>query len=355
LREGGYLGLIVPNTFITNVYTQKLRDLLAANCKIVNIVVSSEKIFAEAQVNNAIIILQKESRAEIRQANSISVALDADETFLTQTHPRPGHTIRQEDLIFLSSGSWNIKLSDRSARLLCRLRKNSEQLGNIAKINRGLISGDRDKYFSKTLKSKKWLPIITGTDVNRYYIQPASEFVHFVRPEGAGGSWDPEVHQARKIVVRQIGRYPMAAYDTHPYCVTGNIFTVRPSGDYAPQYLLGILNSRFTQWLWQLLYGDFKAIFPELKGIYLEQFPIRRLNLDDPADRQRHDAIVTLVDEMLQLQKDWAKAEQAKEDRRHALKRRMDEVDAAIDQAVYQLYGLTEKEIKIIETAGKSG
>ena len=57
----------------------------------------------------------------------------------------------------------------------------------------------------------------------------------------------------------------------------------------------------------------------------------------------------------MQLQEDYAKAERAKEDRRHALKRRMDEVDAAIDQAVYQLYGLTEKEINIIETAGKSG
>ena len=349
LRDGGYLGLIVPNTFITNIYTQKLRDMIADRCKIVEIVVSSEKMFAEAEVNNAIIILQKESNAAVRQANSVSVVLNADEASLTQTSPLPGHTVRQEDLIFLSSGSWNIKLSGQSVGLLRRLQNNSDLLGDVAKINRGLISGDRDKYFSKTQKGEKWLPIITGTDVNRYYIQTAREFVYFEKPKGAGGSWSPQVHLANKIVIRQIGRYPIAAYDTHPYCVTGNIFTVRPIGDYVPQFLLGILNSRFTRWLWQLLYGDFKAIFPELKGIYLEQFPICRINFDDPEDVEQHDRMVALVGEMLQLQKEHAEAEALKEDRRHDLARRIERLDAEIDALVYELYGLTEEEIGVIE------
>jgi len=350
LCDGGYLGLIVPNTFITNVYTQKLRDLIASKCKIIQIVVSSARFFAEAEVNNAIVVLQKESSAEARDANRVSIVLDADEAFLTNQPSRShSHTIRQKDLIFLSSGSWNIRLSDATVEMLRRIQSRSVLLGNTAKINRGLISGDRDKYFSKKSKGKKWLPIITGTDVNRYYIQQAKEFVYFEKPEGAGGCWDPRVHQANKIVIRQIGRYPIASYDSNPYCVTGNIFTVRPIGSYAAQFILGILNSRFTQWLWQLLYGDFKAIFPELKGIYLEQFPIRTINFDDPAEKQQHDALVALVEEMLQLQKDYAEAEREKEDRRHALKRRMDEVDAAIDKRVYNLYGLTEDEIKAVE------
>jgi len=51
---------------------------------------------------------------------------------------------------------------------------------------------------------------------------------------------------------------------------------------------------------------------------------------------------------MLQLQKDYAEAERGKEDRRHALKRRIDEIDAAIDRAVYELYGLTEEEIRVV-------
>ena len=52
---------------------------------------------------------------------------------------------------------------------------------------------------------------------------------------------------------------------------------------------------------------------------------------------------------MLQPQKDYAQAEWEKEDRRHALKRRMDEVDAAIDRLVYNLYGLTEEDIRTVD------
>ncbi len=40
--------------------------------------------------------------------------------------------------------------------------------------------------------------------------------------------------------------------------------------------------------------------------------------------------------------------------RADALKRRINEVDAEIDQIVYQLYGLTEQEIKIVEQGTRS-
>ena len=52
---------------------------------------------------------------------------------------------------------------------------------------------------------------------------------------------------------------------------------------------------------------------------------------------------------MLGLQKDFADAERHKEDRRHALKSRIDELDAAIDAAVYRLYDLSDEEIEIVE------
>ena len=78
-----------------------------------------------------------------------------------------------------------------------------------------------------------------------------------------------------------------------------------------------------------------------------------RINFDDPADKKQHDAIVAHVNEMLELQKEFAEAERHKEDRRHALKTRIDEVDAAIDAAVYRLYELSAEEIKIVERKEK--
>ncbi|MBL1134153.1 MAG: N-6 DNA methylase [Chloroflexi bacterium] len=353
-RNNSYIGLIVPNTFITNVYTDKLRNMITDECKILEIAVSSEQLFPDAEVNNAIIVLQKENEAGGRQANSIAVALNVDELFLTndQSSASYRHTIRQEDLILLSSGSWNIKLSDQSVSLFRRIQDNSDPLASIAKVNRGLITGDRDKYISKSPKSEKWLPIITGTDVNRYFIEPAKEYVYFEKPPNAGGTWNPKVHLSSKIVVRQIGYYPIASYDENPYCVTGNIFTIKPVELYAPHYILGILNSKFTQWLWQLLYGDFKAIFPELKGIYLEQFPIRHIDFDSQTNKAHHDNMVKMVQQMLVLQKDLMIAETMLEDRRHKLKQEVELLDAQIDLLVYELYGLSDDEIALIEANG---
>lgn len=59
--------------------------------------------------------------------------------------------------------------------------------------------------------------------------------------------------------------------------------------------------------------------------------------------------IFALVDEMLQLQKEYAAASALREDRGLHLKDRIDEVDGEIDHLVFELYGLTEEEIKTVE------
>jgi hypothetical protein len=39
---------------------------------------------------------------------------------------------------------------------------------------------------------------------------------------------------------------------------------------------------------------------------------VRRINFDDPAEKHQHDSIVALVQEMLELQKEYAEAERGK-------------------------------------------
>ena len=81
-------------------------------------------------------------------------------------------------------------------------------------------------------------------------------------------------------------------------------------------------------------------------------FPVlRTINFADPADKARHDRMVALVTQMLDLNK---KVQDARlEQEKTALSRQIEATDAAIDKLVYVLYGLTEEEIKIVEGAGK--
>ena len=67
----------------------------------------------------------------------------------------------------------------------------------------------------------------------------------------------------------------------------------------------------------------------------------------EAADKARHDSVVALVQQMLELHKQLAAAQTAAD--REMYQRQIDATDTQIDALVYALYGLTEEEIKIVE------
>ncbi len=87
------------------------------------------------------------------------------------------------------------------------------------------------------------------------------------------------------------------------------------------------------------------------KTNYLKPFPIRTINFDDPADKARHDRMVALVTQMLELNKKLQDATLDHE--KTLLSRQVEAADGAIDKLVYELYGLTAEEIAIVEGSGK--
>ena len=77
----------------------------------------------------------------------------------------------------------------------------------------------------------------------------------------------------------------------------------------------------------------------------MEKLPIRPINFSDPADKARHDTLVSLVERMLELHKRSPRTPQEQE----MVKREIEVTDRQIDRLVYELYSLTEEEISIVE------
>ena len=117
----------------------------------------------------------------------------------------------------------------------------------------------------------------------------------------------------------------------------------------ASRYLLGLLNSRLLFWYLARISNRFRGGWITCTKQYVGQLPIRALNLADPSERAVHDRMTALVEEMLRLKKEHAAAESVLEDRRHALARDIERTDREIDRLVYELYGLTDDEIRIVE------
>jgi hypothetical protein len=115
-------------------------------------------------------------------------------------------------------------------------------------------------------------------------------------------------------------------------------------------YLCGLLNSRLLDFYFKSVTTPFHGGYFAANKQYIEQLPIRPINFSDPADKARHDKIVELVDRMLELnnQKHSGKLAPSQVDRAD---REIAATDAEIDNLVYELYGITEEERKIIEGA----
>jgi hypothetical protein len=78
----------------------------------------------------------------------------------------------------------------------------------------------------------------------------------------------------------------------------------------------------------------------------LGRAPVRTIDFADPAQRARHDRLVELADEMAALA---AQLRQATDADRPGLLERQGHIDRTIDEAVYELYGLTDAEVAAVE------
>ena len=173
------------------------------------------------------------------------------------------------------------------------------------------------------------MPILTGSDISKYYYNTPTEYVLFEKPKTAGGCWDKEVHLAEhKLCIRQIGFAPTATYIDKPYAVTGNIFTVIAENNDLEKFILAIINSTCIKYYWQIMFNDFKSSFPQVSIFNLSQIPIPFV---DPSSQL---PFINLVDKILSAKKNDPQTDTS-------------QWENEIDKKVYELYGLTEEEIGV--------
>ena len=121
-----------------------------------------------------------------------------------------------------------------------------------------------------------------------------------------------------------------------------NSISLTQRSEYTLEYLLGLLNSALFQWRFKLTSTNNNVATNELKSL-----PFRVIDFTIQDERCDHDRMVELVETMLKLHKDLQVAKTNHE--KSLIQRQIDATDKQIDQLVYELYGLSEEEIKIVE------
>lgn len=99
-------------------------------------------------------------------------------------------------------------------------------------------------------------------------------------------------------------------------------------------------------------------MLPKLRGgfyepsyVYFKNFSIYKIDSSKSKENDIHLRIVNFVDSMLALHKQQSTAKSDAD--RELYQRQIDATDREIDQLVYELYGLTKDEIKIVEEGTK--
>jgi len=114
-------------------------------------------------------------------------------------------------------------------------------------------------------------------------------------------------------------------------------------------YILAVLNSKFASYHLRCVCPPKLSGYIEFSASCLSQMPIRVINFHDPVETRHHDHIASLADEMLRLHKQLPAAKTPQD--QTVLQRQIDATDRQIDQLVYELYGLSDGEIQIVEAA----
>ena len=156
-----------------------------------------------------------------------------------------------------------------------------------------------------------------------------------------------EVLASPKIIFPDICKNPRFFLDHAGLYLTNTAYCLGTDS----RYLLGILNSRLFWFAISNISIPFGVRAGEYRYRliyqYMEKVPIRVLDLSDEHDAIRHAQMVSLVDRMLDLQK---RLPLAKTDHEKTLvERQIAATDKEIDALVYELYGLTQDEIAIVE------
>lgn len=114
-------------------------------------------------------------------------------------------------------------------------------------------------------------------------------------------------------------------------------------------YLLGLLNSSILRWFFPFVSAPFRGGWLSANRQFLSLLPIRTIEFSNPTDKAAHDRMVILVEQMLSLHKQSSNAKTGHD--QTLIQRQIDATDQQIDKLVYELYGLTEEEIRVVEGA----
>jgi type I restriction-modification system DNA methylase subunit len=357
LKVNGLLGYIAPDTYLNLGFTQSLRTFLLQNSRLREIINLPSNVFSGVTVDTTLLFTERARQTSTFHESKVLVKIFNKKSSI-QSIDRPNREFTISTKFWCEQNAFNVHSDMAEATLIARIENENKPASNFVEMFSGVKAyevgkggppqteeiRDTKPFTSSVKEGKSWFPFYDGKHVGRYVLLWAkNNWINY-------GPWlaaprEPENFASEKILIRKIVAQTLIAtyIPATSYCNTLLfILKIREDCNFGYYYLLGILNSKFIGWYFRKKFQiSADDTFPQIMIRDILQFPIPL------AGKVVQNKMVELVDRMLSLNKQLLRAKTPHE--KIIVQRQIDATDAQIDRLVYDLYGLTDEEIKIVE------
>jgi hypothetical protein len=229
------------------------------------------------------------------------------------------------------------KIEVKENKVISKIEKNSVSLKEITTMYKGMVVKDRDTVLFAEKKNNE-NDFLLGKNISKWKII-SKYYTNYDNLQIIGGTKKLIKHnQVPRILIRRTGDTLCCAYLEKPALTESTLYSCwSTSQKFSDKFLIGLLNSKVLDYYSKILFITNQQGFPQILMTDLEQLPIKQISTIDQKP------FIEIVDKILAITKTNDYLENP--DKQTKVK----EYEKQIDQMVYNLYGLTEDEIKIVE------
>ncbi|MDE6523839.1 MAG: N-6 DNA methylase [Muribaculaceae bacterium] len=310
-KKGGTICFIVPDSLNERSNFESIRNKILKESGIASLL-TLNKVFESASVGSSIITFSKERKYStsklLKTEDKVSFSNNEIKTILI-----PQHLFEKNDYkAFLF-------LTEQEMSLIHRLFKSGQSLEIFSDfMGRGEEIGRNSEIISYTSGTNKSL-MVNGTHVSRYSILESDMFIDRSDVEKDFNKY----YKSPKILVRQVGTCINATLDLNNCVCPQSIYIIKLDNEEECKYVLGLLNSRLFNYIYQKKFNT-KKLFPRILLENLKILPIKR-------DNRYFNPLINLINKRFDPKVNNIKVEQS------------------IDFLVYHIYELTYNEVKLID------
>ncbi len=318
LKENGELSFIMPHTWVSTTSFEPLRNLLFEKYAINSLVNLGHGVFEDAIVST---IIFEATKNKLFKGIPVLNSEFQEITYIPQE-------IIFGDVEKVIRLDWNIE----KQKVEDKIFRNSILLKNILKFTRGIKTSDDKRFLSFEKKNEEYKKVIRGKNIKAYEINDNKEYVWY-RPDlmrektGSLPHTKTLFEVPEKLIMQRVNSSGqlLAAYDNQQYYSldTTNVSVYNADSDCSLKYLLVVLNSKLINW-W---FND-KFKMPTISGYELKQIPLKNIDINE------QQPFIILADQIITLKKQ---------------NQDTSELEAQVDKMVYELYGLSEDEVALVE------